>query len=473
MPLILATLFLLLTFSMGWLLATWFGVKPKLEKVATSALLGFWLITILMMVAYQITGRFGRELTLGIAGLTNLGLWWAVGKELRDSVTAEWRSLVKNARRQFQTLTHTWHQLSRLEQLLLVIVFLIIGQTTWSNLTWPVADWDSIALYDFRAILMKIVGTWADGKKLGYFYHYPPFTSLLHGAMYLMGINQVKIVYSWLFVSFLGLFYSFVRQQTTRLQAIIGVFLLTISPLFSEHITVAYTNLPYTIYFAAGAMYLWRWLANHQNVDMKLAFIFTAAACWVRASEPFWVIIFLMLIGGRVWLVKNVSWKTFAAYSLLFLALVRYWPEYDRSLDLPAPPPPSNQARLIDAITPVTLVEHVFTVSSYLITNAVMPLLYLLLPASIVTFFDRTVRKNLILKSAVVTLVLLAMSVGAGTYFFSFTYNTWDAIGPSLSRMMMSVVPLLIYLICVSDLWATVFKYVTFASKTSRKPKKH
>jgi hypothetical protein len=472
MSVLLTLIFFSLSFISGWLLTTWLELRAGLEKMGTSMLLGLWLITLAMMLSYHVTGSFNREITLGLGVGVNILLLLVMGRDQRQALKQEVLYLSQHLPQRVRQYKQQWSILNRLESLLLVVITFILGLTGLSNLTWPVSDWDSIALYDFRAILIQKVGNWVDGKKLGYFYHYPPFTSLLHGAVYLMGMEQVKIIYSLLFLSFLIVFYAFLRRQTQRFQSIIGIFLLTLAPLVSDHLTVAYTNLPYTIYFCLGIMYIWRWLTEQESRDMKLAFLFTAAACWVRASEPFWVIAFVMLLGGRLLVVRNIKWRTVLLFSGLFLILVRYWPEFFNFLDLPLPPPVANQATgLIDAVNPATLIIHAFTVSSYLFTNAILPMLYLIIPTVIVLLWDYKLKQTRFYRFAVISLLLLGGSIAAGTYFFSFTYNSWDEIGPSLTRMVMSIVPLLVYLISVSSFWETIIKYVAFSPTTQHKPK--
>ena len=89
MPILLTCLFFLLNIVVGWMLTTWMGLKISLEKLGASVLLGLWLITLTMMVAYQATTTFSLELTFGLSLGLNLLLFLLIGPDNRLKLKQE------------------------------------------------------------------------------------------------------------------------------------------------------------------------------------------------------------------------------------------------------------------------------------------------------------------------------------------------------------------------------------------------
>ena len=89
-----------------------------------------------------------------------------------------------------------------ISKVLLAVLTIIFLNSLLQNYFWPVSDWDALALYDFRGKVVAETGSFIDGIKLGYFYQYPPFTSLLHTTLYVLNFDRVKVWYSLLYVSF-------------------------------------------------------------------------------------------------------------------------------------------------------------------------------------------------------------------------------------------------------------------------------
>jgi hypothetical protein len=454
MGILFGSIFLLALFSFGWQISIWLRISATKERLGLAFLLSSWLFTVMMMAGYQLLNTFWLPFSVGAVSVLNVGSFLLLGKSGRQLLWASIQKVISWLKVSPRWLREWFVSLSPIEKVVVSLLFALLLLTLWSNLTWPVSDWDAIALYDFRAILIKMVGHWHDGKKLGYFYQYPPYTSLIHGALYQLGINQVKVFYTLLYSSFLFVFYALLRRRVPRAQAMIGCFLVSFAPLLTGHLTMAYTNLPYTIFFCTALLYAWEWWDKGNHSDLILSFAFVCGSLWIRQSEPFWLIILVILLWGKLKHYPQKYWGIFAALVLTFLGFKNYWPNYVTSLALP-PPPASVEdlAGLLDPINLGTLIHHGFLVTDYLLTNMIRPLVLVLIPVFIMVGFDESLLKSRYLKMVIGTLVCLFGVIGAGTFYFSFTYRTWHLIGESLTRLVMFSIPLFIYLLCQSDFW--------------------
>lgn len=463
MTTILAAIFLLLVFGLGWLMATLAGIKNGVEKTGLAFLLGSWLMTLEMMICYQVLGFFSPVMTtivtiVSISVLCLITFLSPAKTQLRLELEKA-KKICLQPRKYFRSAVSVLRSFSSLEVIILLGVCSILAYSALSNLTWPVSDWDAVALYDFRAQLIRLVGNWQEGKALGYFYHYPPYTSLLHGALYQFGFEKVKIVYTLLFSSFLMVFYSFLRQKVSRTQALLGMLLLVTAPLVWGHIVIAYTNLPYTIFFSLATLNAWKWLEQKQTSNLVMSFLLLAGSIWIRQSEPFWAIIIVILLIGVIQAKTALARKVMAACSVAFVVLLKYWPYYLQWLDLPPPPISVNDALGYSVpFSLATVVHHGFLVIDHVLDNVIRPIFFVLIPTLVVLIFDKKLLRSTHVKIVYFTLLFMMGLVFMGTYYFSFTYKSWHLIGESLTRLVMVMVPLFIYVITLSSFWALILE---------------
>lgn len=429
-----------------------------LEKAGLSFLFGSWLMTFEMMVAYQVFGAFSPSITFSALAVTMVILLGLVAsnRSWKLKLFSELKFLSRlhlvgpNLITYLSGLTNT-------QVVLLLLLGGLLGYTAITNLVWPISDWDAIALYDFRATVVKLAGHWREGKALGYFFHYPPFTSLFHGAMYQLGFERVKIIYTLMFASFLSIFYVFLRRKVPLTQALVGLVLVTIAPLIWGHLTMAYTNLPYTIYFSLAVFYALEFLETKKTSHIVVSLLCLAGATWIRQSDPFWLVIVATLFLGTYLAKSRVTWVTLLISLLVFMGLYKYWPWYVASLELLPIPLSANDS--VGWSVPVnlgTLLHHVFLVTDYLIKNALRPIVLLLIPIIILVVFDRQLFKERRIRAAGLMIILFAGLIFLGTYYFSFTYRSWDRIGESLTRLVMFMVPVLVYIIAHSSYWRLI-----------------
>ncbi len=433
--------FILLVIIFGWTIESLFGFKTLGEKIGNSILLGNLLMTVIMLADYQVINNFNINRVIIIIAFISI----IISLILRNKMKFVYEKI------NFTNIK----KIPNDQKLLIGLIGIFFIITLVINYSWPISDWDAIALYDFRSQIIK-TGNWDIGVELGYFFHYPPFTSLLHGASYLLGFERAKIFYSLLYFGFCVSFYSLLKRRLSTFRSLIGVFLITITPLLSGHVIMAYTNLPYTIYFSLGVIYTWEWLSKRNDSDLIHAFVFIAGGSWIRQAEPFWIIPILLIFITQLVSKKRSSWTSLISSILIFIGLYNYWPVYVSTLNLPPPTSMGLNDNVASETTPVnlgTIIGNLFKVTSHLLKWFFTPLITLLVPMTVVVLLDEKLRSNKYFLLQLFTIAAFFIFVVGGTFIFSFTYATWDQIGGSLTRMIMFFEPLFIYMLMFSTLW--------------------
>ena len=432
-------LFLSLVIYFGVLFQTGFGQKNVLEKIGNGILHGSFIMTVIMLLDYQIFNSFSITRVITIIFSISMFATIVYYKQLLELIIHFRRMRLREMRSDFLLIS--------------ILVFVLV--TLVINYVVPISDWDAIALYDFRAQVIK-TGSWDIGVILGYFFHYPPFTSLLHASAYLLNFERAKVFYSILFVGFLLSFYSLLNRRVSSKRSLFGVFLLILSPLLSGHVLIAYTNLSYAIYFCLGIIYTWEWIDKKNNTDLTNAFIYLSASLWIRQAEPFWIVPLVFILLGLFFSKNKSSHTTIVSGLLLFVGMYKYWPVYVASLNLPSPTNTSlNDGAIPEKIVVSlgTIVANTISVINHLIKYFFIPLITSIIPVVIVLLLDKKLREEKYIMLQAATITIFFIFVAGGTLIFSFTYATWDQIGGSLTRMVMFFEPLLIYLLMFSNLW--------------------
>jgi len=362
------------------------------------------------------------------------------------------------------------------------ILFTLVLISVIQNLFWPITDWDAMALYDFRARIVAETGSFSLGRELGYFFQYPPFTSLLHTSTYLLGFQRAKIWYSFLYGSFLLVFFALSRKQTNLLLSLFGTLALAVNPMISGNAIVAYTNLSYTMFLGLGVIYLWQWFSSRDLNSVVLGSAFVAASCWVRSSEPFWLVGVLLLVGIIVSsiqkkMLKNIILATLGIAFILWIRTV--WPSFTGPLlvqpELAATGEVESSLALqmsgqitgltgyfkILATTNTQFLWERFThVTTYFIQYVFPVFSIYLIPSLLIIIMDIK-RRNVGPVIRWLTNLAFISMIFIGTFLFSFSDSSWNRIGGSANRMSMFLIPLFIFSIFSSEAlkkWTTKIK---------------
>lgn len=151
---------------------------------------------------------------------------------------------------------------------------------------YPVADWDAITLFDFRARTLVNEGFFTNEIMEMVYGGYPMFTSFLHFWTYITGLSSPMPIYSLFTISlFAGIYFAFRKISTKTLSLLVATACIFTPRLFANSF-IAYTNLPYTVYITLGALYVYLFVRNKDWKSLIIGILLSLATFWVR-SFPF------------------------------------------------------------------------------------------------------------------------------------------------------------------------------------------
>ena len=258
----------------------------------------------------------------------------------------------------------------------------------------------------------------------------------------------MKVAYSFIYGSFLLLFYALLRRKQDQTISGIATLILASFTMIFEHAVTAYSNLPYTAFFSLGMMYLWFYVNKGSKADLLLGGILVGLSTWIRSTEPFWLVAAVPILWGYF------RYRTRLVSSVLLLAWLslpdKLWRAFLKYLDSLSPlnifeSQTHTIAAIKDFITQgegvASLLVHIWQVSIYLV-EILVPEFFLLFLLFVFAIGHGAKRRL----PELVTLILLFSIVWGGTFIFSFTWDTWNLIAGSIVRMCMIFIPLLIFL---------------------------
>jgi hypothetical protein len=146
-----------------------------------------------------------------------------------------------------------------------------------------------------------------DKFNAGYYFSYPPSTSLIHASFYILGSNTPQIIYPFIFFSLVLFFYKVLSKNTSTNIALFTSCVLMLINTFVNHASVPYTNLPYTYYYFVSTILLIEYmLSGTDSGKLVLSGIFLAGASWIRSVEPFYIVNILTLFSFLLISRKNI-----------------------------------------------------------------------------------------------------------------------------------------------------------------------
>lgn len=462
MEIVFALLLVLLIFYIGSWLAYIQGRTSIVEMFSIGILLGTFVFTVLqtLLLQYADVPISLNTTFIILSCLVYLTLFYV--KNFFLIVITSAKDFLLNLKR-----------LGLFNRIIVTSIVLLILNSFIQNYFWPITDWDALALYDFRARVVAEEGNFDKGIELGYFYQYPPYTSLLHTILYQAGFERVKIWYSFLYISLLLSFYSLLRKRTSLTLSLIGTLALAVNPLIQEHSIMAYTNLAFSIYLGIGLLYFIQWFYSKSWRDLLLGSILISGSTWIRTTEPFWIIPLLMLIsicfysvfirrsfktvissvvGSGIILYINGSWLEFVSQlsaqhldptTIPMVETNIIQPTFSTT-QLPLVGPYIKYFQIIQQYDFLVLIHRVAEVSTYF-NSFILPVFSIyILPAAIFGFID--IQKRRISELPIYALLFVYWCfIFIGTYTFSFLDTSWSAIGGSANRMSMFLIPLWLY----------------------------
>lgn len=333
----------------------------------------------------------------------------------------------------------------------LIIVLIEILLSLVITLYYPVEAWDALALYDFRAKIITNTGFFVQiADQFYYFAHYPLLTSLAHTIVYLYkGINP-QFIYSLYLIFFAISFYVLLRKHVGKNISLLSTLLVISTVEIFEHSTISYTNLPYTVYYVLGLLYLSDALVKNDRRLFIISTILIGLSTWTRATEPFWIIAVLAVI---IFSLMKKQIKIILIYLLILLALQQPWRYFMTSLYGHLYSAEGQVGLTVKTLMMGINVNRLSEILNYVYENILIswgPVLLLFI--TIIIFETRKIfqYKYLIPLILILSNFLLVIF---GTYIFSFSVPEWREIADSAKRMSIFFIPLMIYFstIVISD----------------------
>lgn len=333
-------------------------------------------------------------------------------------------------------------KLSRFEILGISIISIVLLISFVMSIYYPITAWDALALYDFRAKVIAEAGYFVQISGMyNYFSHYPIHTSLIHSIIYLTGGLNPQFIYSVYLMAFATIFFSFLKERTSNIVAIIATLTLVTTPEIFEHSTLAYTNLPYTVLYVSGIIYIYFALLKENDGYLFISSILIALSTWVRSDLPFWITGILFAL---YYSIRHKRVKPFLTYLIPFALIQQIW---NRFAAMSFGNGYSTSGQLTDAGSSLLKnldLGRLFEISNYIYINVISTwgaLFVLFMVCVIVNILKN--RNNTLIFLAIIIVNMLGLFVG--TYVFSFKVVEWKEIADSAARMAMFFPPLIIF----------------------------
>lgn len=463
-----------LAFVTGFTLVAW--IAPRLgffEQAMLSFPIGLFIETLLMLLGTMI---FKLPFTVGTIILYSgiIIISSLVGSFVTDRF-ATYQKIPQDLKDFLRSRSQLhWYEVLGLLGLL-AIALLIIAKCLY----WPVYMWDSIAYYDYDALLYATFGSIEEtARSFGseVIVQYPPYVPLAHTFMYVLHSTVPKAIYGCLFVSLLGFFYCSLRRYCSRFLSQIITLLLGIHPLITTYAPLEYTNFPLTLYYSAGVIYVYHWIKQQDLSLLIIGTLFILGAFFVR-TETFYFLCSLYASFGLFCLIsKNKKyWLYFALFVLVTWNFSKIWNQYYYNV---IEPYPRGTYMTYDVervggeddyrstlgfgytkenLQKITDYEHMSAVIPYFYTavkSALSHLRYLFL---LVLLFNIPYLKRENFYMFLIVILNLGIMF-AGTFAVSIIADDWKEITGSAIRLFMLTIPVIMFYIGTSYIVKRTFK---------------
>jgi len=434
-------------FFIGFFLIFLFGYKlswillprvEKLEQISLGYILGIGIFTFIWFLLNWMGIPY--NLMNGLAILLSLNIILCVVDRVFYK-TREEKSIVELS---------FFKKLNMIEKFLLgIIVFLCISALV-QNIYWPIRSWDSLVLYDFRAKIFAQTGFMQEAIAQGYFFSYPLLTSLAHTWVYLLGGTNPSFLYGFYYISLLIILYSnFKKLKIGRIFILLLTVLVAISPRLFDHTQWAYTNLPYSIYIVLSSIYLYFGIKKKDFGAYIISALLIGLSTWTRMAEPFWLSCVIIAIASSL-LIKKWLWP-FLYISLVGLIML-CWKVFQLPFTVVNTTVNNKLSTdVVNQISPISpgVVQN-FQISifkqtfNFIMTNVVEKYLIYFIFLGIILIIKLLTKSKEWFFVAIIFIDLVFIFIGTLVFVNSTPY--WQDIPDSLSRMVMFIPALVIFL---------------------------
>lgn len=287
MSIVLILIYILLTSFSGLLFANLLNHRQGfLYKISLGSLLSLGMNSLVILVLNYLGLSFNIILIFTTTLLSTILL--IVANSVNDLLVV----LYSQAIELFKCIGK--NKIDILSFVILIIVTFLFSASVAHNIYWPVHEWDSLALYDYRGMILSNTGDIFSAIKSQYDITHPPLTSLIHGISYELGYFRPGIFYTFMYIMVSLFFYSTIRKfKYWKLP-----FTLLVIYYYPFSLST-YSNFPYTIYALVGFVSLYQYIAdkNKELSSLLVSSISFAISVWIRqADHLFLVALFVNLL---------------------------------------------------------------------------------------------------------------------------------------------------------------------------------
>lgn len=420
-----------------------------LERIALGFLLGFGIFTLVM---FMMNWKFGIVLNLESSSIILLVLI-VISFCINSISKAKDGKNILNYKISFK---FNFRDLSGIEIAMISVIVFIVLSCFLYNFFWPVRSWDALTLYDFRAKIIYSTGRINSILIDPYYLTYPLNTSLSHFWIYLLDIQNPMFIYSFFYFSLSICFYKTLRRFCSCTISLIFLFLLDINTLLFQHSILAYTNLPYTIYFSLGVIYIYQFVLQKRFnfAGLILSALLIGLSSWTRYTEPFWLLPIIIIIP----LAFQYKKYLFPVVYGLVIYTFRYpWSLFLKSNFYEVTSVENSTNNILVEINKMIAGINIHSLSeltNYIVKNSITQNILLwmafLLSALLVYRINEKNRPNQIIPLFIICGIMFMIIAGAYLYYLTGVYGDWIQLGDSISRISMVFVPLMLFFIGIN-----------------------
>lgn len=244
----------------------------------------------------------------------------------------------------------------------------------------------------------------------------------------------IKIISPILFLSLLAIFYWGLRRSIGRTMSLFFTFLLSTLPFMVFHATTAYLDLPMTVYYSAGTIFVYLYLKNKEGKDLLLAAIFLGLGIWTKRAGIYLAgIDSIVLLGYLAIENREKLWDTLQYF--IVLALIGLpWVIYNKLVA------PSHHYTLQTLASPNPNFSDFTLFFDKMFNSANWHLAWILLVLAMVLFYKKITKEKTFL------LVVILLNLAALAYLFLFTGSHQYLLDGTLwNRVMMYMMPVVLF----------------------------
>lgn len=450
----MSTLYLLIITSIGILLT--FAISKSLsllERVAVGVGLGLLIISVV----------FYFFMANNIFPFENISVVYTILFLLIISIIIGGTRLLKTVKK--TNIKKLMLEIVKNKNWLLVLMSasFIIGAVIFSVTSfWPITEWDALTLYDMRARFFHDGLSFKDVSILdsydtfnsGYYFSYPPLTSLIHASFYSLGLLSPQVIYPFLFFSLVVFLYKSLESSIGKVNAAFYSLVLLTVPSLVFHAIVPYTNLIYTYYYFISSILLARYFSSNKSDQglLLLSGLMLAGGSWSRFVEPFYLVNIFVFI---YFLIKKRQKFLNLLIFIIPLISIRYlWSRTVSEFTQGAFILKDIDKKLLSKISYSNFLKifqnTALVIGNFIYDNLLVFGIFVLLLILLWGNYKKQKKRFFEMKIVLIVFILDLLLIVAGTFTLGLIFPDRPEIFDSIGRLGILIFPFIIYLVAES-----------------------